>query len=70
VASVSVAALARFRRLMAFDGERVDLPRMCLDRLYAYERIACGHASADSRLREMSLQLFAAYGREGDQPLQ
>ena len=70
VAPVSVAALARFRRLMAFDGQHVDLPRMCLDRLYAYELIARGHASADRRLRDMSLQLFTAYGRDGDEPLQ
>ncbi len=61
VAGVSVAVLARFRRLMAAEGLAVDLPRICLDRLYAFERIARGHASANDRLRAMALQLFAAY---------
>ena len=70
VAPVSLAALARFRRLMAFDGHRVDLPRMCLDWLYACELIALGHTSADRRLRDMALQLFGAYRRESDEPLQ
>ena len=55
---------------MAFDGHRVDLPRMCLDRLYACELIALGHTSADRRLRDMALQLFGAYRRESDEPLQ
>jgi hypothetical protein len=61
VADVSLLQLARLRRLMAADGEHVDVPRMCLDRLYAMERIARAHASADTRLRALALAMFQAY---------
>ena len=61
VACVSVLVLARFRRLMAAEGLAVDLPRICIDRLYAFERIARAHTSADERLRALALELFGAY---------
>jgi hypothetical protein len=61
LAPVSLITLARFRRLMAYEGWTVDLSRMCCDRLYAYERIAQAHTSAQPRLREAALGLFAVY---------
>jgi hypothetical protein len=64
VFDVPVFLLARFRRLMALEGWVVDLPRMCVDTVYAYERIAQAHTSAIARLRQAAFDLFAAF----DQP--
>jgi hypothetical protein len=61
VSEVPVFLLARFRRLMALEGWNVDLPRMCVDSAYAYERIAQAHTSAITRLRQAALDLFAAF---------
>ena len=61
VANIPVIALARFRRLMAYEGWPVDLARMCCDRIYVYERLAQAHTSASPRLRNAALSLFAAY---------
>jgi hypothetical protein len=58
---VPVFLLARFRRLMALEGWIVDLPRMCVDSVYAYERIAQAHTSAITRLRLAAIDLFAAF---------
>jgi hypothetical protein len=63
VASVPIFQLARFRRLMALEGWVIDLPRMCVDRIYAFERIALAHTSAMERLRQAALDLFGAYDR-------
>ena len=63
VADVPVSRLAAFRDLMAAEGWPVDLPRMCHDRLYAYERMALGHTSASRRLRAAAVTLFADYER-------
>jgi hypothetical protein len=46
---------------MALEGWIVDLPRMCVDSAYAYERIAQAHTSAITRLRQAALELFAAF---------
>lgn len=53
--------LARFRRLMADDGWRVDLGRMCLDRRYALDLLATAHSSASDDLRALAVVLFADY---------
>ena len=60
---LSVAALLQFKQLMAREHWPVHVARMCYDRLYAYERIAQAHASADAPLRRVALQLFQAYHR-------
>ncbi len=60
---LSVAALLQFKQLMAREGWLVHVARMCYDRLYAYERIAQAHASADGELRRAALALFQAYHR-------
>ncbi len=63
VLPLPVGALARFRRLMNYDGWDVDTARMCLDSAYAHACLATAHASADERLRRAALDLFEAYGR-------
>lgn len=62
-AHLDVPTLLRFKQLMATDGWPVQLARMCYDRLYAYERIAQAHASAQDPLRRVALELFQAYHR-------
>ncbi len=62
-AHLSVAQLMQFKALMLHEGWPVQLARMCYDRLYAYERIAQAHASANDVLRRVALQLFQAYHR-------
>ncbi|MDP3084516.1 MAG: hypothetical protein Q8N44_12640 [Rubrivivax sp.] len=66
IADVPVPMLAHFGRLMSGEGWHVDLARMCLDRLYAYERIAQAHTSARAPLRDAALDLFAAYDRHAE----
>ena len=66
VGDVTVLVLARLRQLMAVEGCTLDLPRICVDRLYAFERIAIAHTSANPQLRELALALFSAYQREPD----
>ena len=63
-AEVPLFLLARFRRLMALEGWIVDLPRMCVDPIYANERIAQAHTSAIARLRQVAFDLFAASDRQ------
>lgn len=63
VAEVPIDMLASFARLMTGEGWHVDLARMCLDRLYAYERIAQAHTSAQDKLRSVAVDMFAAYDR-------
>ena len=60
-APLDPAALQRFKQLMAEERWPVQLARMCYDRLYAYERIAQAHASANGQLRAAALQLFHVY---------
>lgn len=63
VSEVPLFLLARFRRLMALEGWFIDLPRMCVDTVYAHECIAQAHSSAVLRLRQAALDLFAAFDR-------
>jgi hypothetical protein len=63
VLALPIIEMARFRRLMNYEGWEVDLPRMCIDTAYAYECLATAHTSSDERLRRAALQLFAAYDR-------
>ena len=58
---VPVFLLARFRRLMALEGRIVDLPRMCVDTVYAHERIAQANTSAIVRLQQVAVDLFAVF---------
>lgn len=58
--------LYRFRDGMARQGHTVRIAQMAFDRIYALERIASGHASADPVLRKLALKLFYAYQGERD----
>lgn len=51
-------ALARFKKMMAFEGWEVHTARMIFDRVYAHERVALGHTSASADLRGLALELF------------
>ncbi|MBN8487222.1 MAG: hypothetical protein J0M20_05795 [Burkholderiales bacterium] len=61
---VSMNELLRFQALMAGEGQTVQLARMCYDRPYAFDCIACAHASANDPLRRLALQLFKAYEQD------
>ena len=63
VLPLPVFKLARFRRLMNYEGWDVDLPRMCIDTAYAHACMATAHTSSDERLRRAALELFEAYDR-------
>jgi hypothetical protein len=63
VLAMPIMAMARFRRLMNYEGWDVDLPRMCVDTAYAYRCLATAHTSSDERLRQAALALFKAYDR-------
>lgn len=58
--------LYRFRDGMQRQGLTVGIARMAFDRIYALERIASGHATADKALRDLSLRLFYAYQGDRD----
>ena len=51
VLALPILPLARFRRLMKYEGHDVDLARMCIDADYAYRCLAAAHTSNDERLR-------------------
>jgi hypothetical protein len=61
-----MGALLRFKSMMGQEGLSVHVARMCYDRLYAYERIACAQASAHDPLRRLALELFQAYHRRDE----
>ena len=63
VLPLPVFTLARFRRLMNYEGWAVDLPRLCIDTAYAHACLATAHTSSDERLRQAALELFDAYDR-------
>ena len=63
VLPLPIIEMARFRRLMNYEGWEVDLPRMCIDTAYAHQCLATAHTSSDEGLRRAALQLFAAYER-------
>ncbi len=68
VLPLPVATLARFQRLMAYEGWAVDTARMCLDTDYAHACLATAHTSSRAALRQAALQLFDAYGRNQEAP--
>ena len=69
VQALPIMAMARFRRLMNYEGWDVDLPRMCIDTAYAYRCLATAHTSSDERLRKAALALFDAYDRNAALPV-
>jgi hypothetical protein len=69
VLAMPIMAMARFRRLMNYEGWDVDLPRMCVDTAYAYRCLATAHTSSDERLRQAAMNLFQAYDRNVAVPM-
>ena len=69
VLPLPIALMARFRRLMQYEGWDVDLPRMCVDTAYAHRCLAQAHTSGDERLRRAALHLFDAYDRNAGLPV-
>ena len=63
VQPLPVSSLARFQRLMAYEGWAVDVARMCIDAAYAHDCLATAHTSSHGPLRQVALQLFDTYGR-------
>lgn len=66
VAPAKPADLQRLQALMAAEGLSLQATRMMYDRLYACERLAQGHASANPQLRELAMQLFNSYQQAGE----
>lgn len=64
--AIDMGALLRFKSLMAACGLPVQLPRMCFDRLYAFQCIAQAHAGGSDPLRRLALELFQAYHRRDE----
>ncbi len=56
--NVDLWTLARFKDLMAGEGWPVHAARMIFDRVYAHERLAFAHSSANDALRRLALDLF------------
>ena len=56
----------RFHVLMAQEGLALQPTRMLYDRLYACERLAQGHASANGALRELAMRMFNSYQQAGE----
>ena len=63
---VDMADLQRFQALMADRGIALQSTRMLYDRLYALERLAQGHASGHTALRELAERLFNGYQQAGE----
>lgn len=66
IIGMDVERLVQLKALMAAEGEVVHLARMLSDRLYAYERIACAHSSAQEPLRTLALGLFQTCRRSDE----
>lgn len=63
---VSAAELETLQCLMQRQRLGLQPTRMLYDRLYAFERLAAAHASADPELRELALELFQRYQSAGE----
>lgn len=60
---VSRSTLRRFVRAMAAEGLALQSARLGYDSCYAYDAFARAHASNYAVLRDMALELFAAFER-------
>ena len=69
VLALPLALMARFKRLMKYEGWGIDVPRMFTDSAYAHGCLATAHTSSDERLRRTALSLFEAYGRNTSEPV-
>ena len=69
VLALPLALMARFKRLMQYEGWAIDVPRMFVDTAYAHGCLATAHTSSDERLRRTALSLFEAYGCNTTEPV-
>jgi len=60
---VKPATLRAFVRAMAAQSLAVQPARLGYDRLYAFDCLARAHACNDDSLRELAVELFAAFER-------
>lgn len=63
---VDAGDLQRFQALMAQEGLALQPTRLLYDRLYACERLAQAHASANAALRELAMRMFNSYQQAGE----
>jgi hypothetical protein len=66
VGPVNGGDLQRLQALMGQEGLSLQPTRMLYDRLYACERLAQGHASANAALRELAMRMFNSYQQAGE----
>lgn len=64
--AVALGELQDLQRLLQIEGETLQPTRMLYDRLYAFERLAVAHASANPALRSQAMQLFNRYQQSGE----
>jgi hypothetical protein len=64
--AVSLLELMELQTLLQAEGQSLQPTRMLYDRLYALERLAAAHASANPQLRERALRLFDRYQQAGE----
>jgi hypothetical protein len=63
---VDYGDIMAFQQLMFDEGLFMQPTRMFYDRLYAFEQLARGHASANTGLRALSMRLFSVYQSAGE----
>jgi len=63
---VAFGDIMAFQQLMFDEGLFMQPTRMLYDRLYAFEQLARGHASANAGLRALSMRLFSVYQSAGE----
>ena len=64
--AVALHELMALQALMQGEGQSLQPTRMLYDRLYALERLAVAHASANPQLREQAVRLFDRYQLAGE----
>lgn len=64
--AVALSDLQDFQRLLQAEGQGLQPTRMLYDRLYAFERLAAAHASANPALQQLAMQLFNRYQQAGE----
>jgi hypothetical protein len=56
--AVDLWTLVQFKSLMLREGWPLQVSRMIFDRVYAHERLAFAHGSANDALRRLAMEIF------------
>ena len=64
--AVPLHELLELQTLLQGEGQGLQPTRMLYDRLYALDRLAVAHASANPKLREQAVRLFDRYQQAGE----